>query len=336
MNPSFVRWVLVPAVVCAAAGAPCLAAREQAPAESPVELTLPGGKVSGTLLVPPGAGKVPVVLIIAGSGPTDRNGNSQMLGGRNDSLKMIADALAAEGIASLRYDKRGIGASVVTGLREIDMRFEVGVEDAVAWVGLLRKDARFSTVTVVGHSEGSLIGMLAVRQAKADAFVSIAGVAQGAAGILRDQLRPQIGSIPALWEGSDAVLSSLEAGKTVDPLPAAIAAVPGLASLFRPSVQPYVISWLKYVPTAEIAKLTVPVLILQGTTDIQVTVAEAKALAAAKPDAQLKIIDGMNHVLKAVPSDMTQQVASYSDPALPIVADVPKAIAALVKGVRQP
>lgn len=334
MPTQFLRWLLATVVVSAVAGLSLSAAQGQTPAESPVELAVPNGKVSGTLLVPAGGGRMPVVLIIAGSGPTDRDGNSAAMGGKNNCYKMLAEALGAEGIASLRYDKRGVAGSAVTGLQEADLRFEHFVEDAVAWIGYLRKDTRFATVSVAGHSEGSLIGMLAVRQAKADAYVSIAGIAKGAAGILRDQLRPQIGAMPELWDGTEAVLSSLEAGKTVDTLPPAIAAVPGFAGLFRPSVQPYLISWFKYVPSAEIAKLTVPTLIVQGTTDIQVTVAEAKALAAAKPDARLEIVDGMNHVLKAVPSDAVKQRASYGDPALPIAPEVPKAIAALVRGVR--
>jgi hypothetical protein len=317
-----------------AAWTPTASAQGSTPIESPAELTVPGGKVSGTILMPAGVAKAPVVLIIAGSGPTDRDGNSPAIGGKNNTYKMLAEALAADGIASLRYDKRGLAASVVTGLKEADLRFETFVEDAVAWIGYLKKDGRFSTVSVVGHSEGSLIGMLAVRLAKADAYVSIAGIAKGAAGILRDQLRPQIGTMAALWEGTELVLSSLEAGKAVDPLPAGIAAVPGLAQLFRPSVQPYMISWFKYVPSAEIAKLTVPTLILQGSTDIQVTVDEAKALAAAKPGARLEIVDGMNHIMKAVPSDRPTQLASYGDPTLPIAPDVPKAIAALVRSVR--
>ena len=305
------------------------------PADQAIDLVTPGVTLSGSLRLPPAAGKVPVALIIAGSGPTDRDGNSRLLPGKNNAYKLLADALAADGIASVRYDKRGIGASAVAGLKEADMRFETSVDDAAAWIAKLRSDPRFSTITVIGHSEGSLIGLIAARQAKADAFVSIAGVARSAGQVLRDQLRPQIGSMTALWQQNESILADLEAGKTIEPLPSPLSTIPGLASLYRASVQPYLISWFKYTPAAEIAKLPVPVLILQGTTDIQVNPDEARALKAAAPSAALLIIEGMNHVMKHVADPApAQQIASYSDPALPIVPEVPDAIVKFIRAVK--
>jgi pimeloyl-ACP methyl ester carboxylesterase len=308
-------------------------ATSAAATESSVELAIPSGKVVGTLLVPPGSGKKPVVLIIAGSGPTDRDGN-QSVAVKANSYKLLAEALAAESVASLRYDKRGVAGSTVTGLKEADLRFEDFVGDAVQWIKRLRSDPRFSTVTVAGHSEGSLIGMLAARQGNADAFVSISGVARPAAAVIRDQLQPQLQAMAPLWENSQSILASLESGKTVDPLPDNIAAIPGLMTLFRPSVQPYMISWFKYSGATEIAKLKIPVAIIQGTTDIQVGVPEAQALAAARADAKLVIIEGMNHVLKIAPADRLANVATYTNPSLPIVPDVPKTIVTLAKGLR--
>ena len=148
---------------------------------------------------------------------------------------MLADALAAEGVASLRYDKRGIGESRAAGPRESDLRFDRYVKDAAGWITQLRADTRFSRVIVAGHSEGSLIGMLAANKAHADAFVSIAGVAHRASDVLRDQLRPQIGSMPTLWEASESVLKALESGTMVDPLPPSLQR-PGLPPA---NVQPY-------------------------------------------------------------------------------------------------
>jgi pimeloyl-ACP methyl ester carboxylesterase len=101
-----------------------------------------------------------------------------MLPGNNNAYKLLAEALAAQGIASVRYDTRGIGDSITSGMKEADLRFEMYVDDAAAWIAKLRSDPRFGTITVIGHSEGSLIGMLAASQAKADAFVSIAGIAR--------------------------------------------------------------------------------------------------------------------------------------------------------------
>ena len=307
-----------------------------APASSSIQLATATGTLFGTLTVPEGTAKVPVALIIAGSGPTDRDGNSPLLAGKNNSYQQLADALAAAGVASLRYDKRGIAQSRAAGAAEADLRFDMYVDDAAGWVELLRKDARFSRVIVVGHSEGSLIGMLAAKKARADALVSIAGVAHRASEVMRDQLRPQIGAMAALWAGSESILASLEQGTPVPTLPPAIAAVPPLASLYRPSVQPYVISWFKYVPSQEIAGLTMPVLLVQGTTDIQVSVEEAKGLKAAKPDAELLVIEGMNHVMKLAPADRLQNVATYSNPDLPIVPDVPAAIVKLARRIATP
>lgn len=286
-----------------------------------VEVHIPTstGTLYGTQIIPKSDVPKPVVLIIAGSGPTDRNGNNP-LAGQNNSLKLLAEGLAGRGIASIRYDKRGIGESSAAGPEEVNLRFDTYVEDAALWIQQLQEDSRFSSVTVIGHSEGSLIGMLAIQKAGADAFVSIAGPAQNASQVLRDQLRPRLPD--ALWQQSEQILTALEQGNTVTSVP------PELNMLYRSSVQPYLISWFRYTPAQEITRLTVPVLIVQGTTDIQVPVSEAQALKMAQPDAELRIIEGMNHVLKAVPLDPEQQNASYSDPTLPIVPE-------LVEGISQ-
>ncbi len=300
----------------------------QAPVESPlpaeerVQLATPTGVVHGSLLLPASGGPVPVVLLIAGSGPTDRNGNSAVLAGANNSLQLLARQLAARGIASVRYDKRGVAESASSGPSEADLRFDTYVEDAAAWVRQLDADRRFSTVSVVGHSEGSLIGMLAARQAGADAFVSVAGIARRASETLRDQLRP---NLPAeLWQQNERILLRLEAGQRADSVP------PPLLSLYRPSVQPYVISWLRYTPTVEIARLSIPVLVVQGTTDIQVGMEDAEALRKAAPDAELVVVEGMNHVLKEVPADPMRQRASYVDPSLPVAPLLVERVAAFV------
>ena len=297
-----------------------------APAEEPASLKTLSGTIEGTLLVPEHRGRIPVVLLIAGSGPTDRNGNSAGLPGANNSLKMLAEGLAANGIASLRYDKRGIAASGPAGKSESELRFDMYVDDAAAWAAQLKNDARFSGVTIVGHSEGSLIGMVASRKSNANGFVSIAGIAHSADVTLREQLGKQLP--PELMKESDRVLDALKAGKTVSDPP------PALAAIYRPSVQPYMISWLRYDPSAEIAKLTIPVLIVQGTTDIQVTVADAKALAAAAKKPKLVLVDGMNHILKQVGGELKEQVGAYSDPSLAVVPQAIDAVVAYVKSRR--
>lgn len=267
--------------------------------------------IKSTLLLPTDTSKpMPVVLIIAGSGPTDRDGNTTVLPGKNNSLKMLAEGLAANGIASLRYDKRGVGESKAAATSESELRFDTYVDDAVAFCNQLKADKRFRRVVIAGHSEGSLIGMLAAKRCGASGFVSLSGTSRRAGDLLRGQLAGKLP--PELAEKSEAILKSLEAGKTVADPPQELGAI------YRASVQPYMISWMKYDPSKEIAALTMPVMIVQGSSDIQVPADDAKKLAAANPKAKLLIIDGMNHLLKQIGTDNEKQRASYTDPAFPL------------------
>jgi hypothetical protein len=288
-----------------------------------VTLQTPTGEVFGTLELPAARTPVPVALIIAGSGPTDRNGNTPALPGSNNSLKMLADGLAARGIASLRFDKRGIAASRAAMTSETDIRFSHFIDDAEAWVRQLRADKRFSTITIVGHSEGSLIGMVAAGEAGADAFVSLEGAGRKAQDILTEQVKPQF--TPELFAQTQRILAALSAGSIPDSVP------PVLAPLFRPSVIPYLISWFKYDPAVEIGRLSIPVLIVQGTTDIQTSMTDANALAAGNPSARFIQMEGMNHILKEVSGDRIAQIPKYGDPSLPVVPKLLDEIAAFIK-----
>ncbi len=286
--------------------------------EQPIELDTETGGIKGTLTTPAGASKTPVVVIISGSGPTDRDGNTPAPSGRNDSLKLLAAALESQGIASVRYDKRGVAGSVKAARQESDLRIEDYVQDASSWAVKLAADARFSGVVILGHSEGSLIGMLAAQSSPVRGFISIAGPAEKAAVILRRQLHGRLP--PDLDARNEALLSALEAGRTSGDVPSA------LMALYRPSVQPYLISWFKYSPAQELTKLTAPCLIVQGSTDIQVDVSAAQALHSARKECELKVIPGMNHVLKMVAADRGKQVASYGDPTLPLAPELTKAL----------
>lgn len=314
------RAAMAAAVLLLAAGS--AGAQASAAAESEVRVETATGELRGTLLLPPGPSPHPVALVIAGSGPTDRDGNSA-LGGRNESLRMLAEGLAARGVATVRYDKRGLGGSMAAGRPERELRLDTFVDDAAAWLRMLRADARFSTVSVVGHSEGSLLGARAAASAGADAFVSLAGPGNPLGTTLRTQLKAALP--PMLLPAADSILADLEAGRTRDTVP------PALFMVFRPSVQPYLISLLQTDPAAEVARLTVPVLVVQGTTDIQVAVTDAEALHRAQPASRLLVIEGMNHVLKAVPADRARQVASYSDPTLPVVPRLIEEVAAFIR-----
>jgi pimeloyl-ACP methyl ester carboxylesterase len=302
------------AIVIALLASSALAQQPSAPPPS-IDAIAPDTSIHSTLLLPKDTThSMPVVLLISGSGPTDRDGNSPLLPGKNNSLKMLAEGLAMNGIASLRYDKRGVGESARAVTSEADLRFETNIDDAAAFCEQLRADKRFSSVVIAGHSEGSLIGMVAAKKCNASGFISIAGAGRPAADILHIQLAGKLP--PELATQSDAILKDLEAGKTTEKPPAE------LFALYRPSVQPYMISWFRYDPAKSIAELSVPVLIIQGTTDIQVSVDDAKRLAAANPHAKLLIVEGMNHVLKSVSSDKTKQAASYGDPTLMLAPDL--------------
>jgi pimeloyl-ACP methyl ester carboxylesterase len=276
------------------------------------------GTIEGTLVLPASCdGRPrPVALIIAGSGPTDRNGNqAPMLNAQ--PYKLMAAALAANGVGSLRYDKGGIAASAKAApTAESAMRFEMGADDAALLVKELRADPRVGKITIIGHSEGSLVGMLAAERAPVDAFVSLAGAGRPIADILREQLAKGIKD-EALLGKANAIIASLASGKTVSDVPTE------LASLFRPSVQPYLISWMKYDPATELARLDVPsVLVAQGTTDIQVSMTDAQRLAAARRSAKLLVVQGMNHVLKAADMSNASQQDAYANPSLPIVPEL--------------
>lgn len=279
------------------------------------------GSIEGTLLLPEIKVNVPLVIMIAGSGPTDRNGNQSEL--ENNSLKMLAEGLAKNNIASLRYDKRGVGQSEDAGKDEMELRFDDLVNDASQWVDLMAKDKRFNSITIAGHSEGSLIGMLvAGKSKKVNAYVSIAGPGRPADEVIKEQLEIAPDGVKAKMF---PMIDRIKKGDTINDVPRIYYAI------LRPSVQPYMHSWFKYNPAREIKKLKIPVLIVQGTTDIQVKVKDAELLANAQPKAQKAIITNMNHVLKTVEStEREAQKPSYSDGSIPINEEVVRAISNFV------
>lgn len=291
--------------------------------EQNVVLKTATGEISGVLSKPETDEKVPVVLLISGSGATDKDGNQP--GMQTNSLKMLADKLSENGIASLRFDKRGIGASRAAFKQEADLRFENYVEDVSGWINLLSENKDFSQIIVAGHSEGSLIGMIASgKNDKVKKYISIAGLAIPADEILKEQLN----SLPQPTK--DLVFpmfDSLKKGQMIADVP------PSLNSILRPSIQPYLISWFKYNPQEEIKKLKIPTLILQGDKDIQVTVRNADLLKESAANAEKKIIPQMNHVLKNTDTtDKNIQIkTTYNDPTLPINADLVKEILAFIK-----
>jgi len=284
-------------------------------------LATASGTLHGTLALPSGSGPFPVTLIIPGSGPVDQEGNAPKAGLDTDCYRLLAEGLARHGIASLRYDKRGVGASSNALPRhdERALRVSTLIGDVVAWGKLLHRDKRFSTLIIIGHSEGSLIGMIAARKMHADGFVSIAGPGHPLATLLLKQLDPQLP--PDAYDDATSIISALERGHLVHKVP------PPLEPLLRPAVQPFLISLFRYNPVKELAKLTIPILIVQGERDLQISLANARALAGANSRARLILIPKMNHVLKDVGDSISDNLAAYHEPQMPISPELVRSIA---------
>lgn len=293
--------------------------------EEEITLNTPTGDIHGKLMLPENNTPCPLVIIIAGSGPTDMDGNSIGLGMTNNSLLYLAKELADNGIASVRYDKRGIGKSQAAGTSEEELRFEHYIDDATAWAEMFGNDSRFSTIAIAGHSEGSLIGMIAAQKSKAvKAYISIAGTGRPAYEVIEEQLKRNPEQIQ---REAAAINKELCEGRIVENIPNY------LASLYRKSVQPYLISWFRYNPAKEISKLKIPVLIVQGDMDIQVGVKEAETLLAARMFSSYHIIKDMNHVLKHCASnEMVMQLETYKDPKLPIKKELVEHIVRFLSG----
>ncbi len=278
--------------------------------------TLDGITLYGTLTMPKDRKEHPVALIIAGSGPTDRNGNQPNM--KSNIYKILADSLGKHGIAVVRYDKRGVGQSKVPDMDENKMRFGTYVDDAAAWIRWIKNQHHFTKIAVIGHSEGSLIGMLAIQKEPADMYISLEGAGRPIDQILIEQLQTQPEKV---LKASLPIIDSLKRGYRVHDVPKY------LYALFRPSVQPYLMEWMSYDPAKEIAKLTVPILIIQGTTDLQVPVVDAKILHKANPNSKLVIIDGMNHMLRKAPDNRLKNLRTYSKPDMPIMQEAVDTIA---------
>lgn len=285
--------------------------------EEQATLSVENGNLGGIIMLPEGKKKkkFPVVMIIQGSGPTDKDGNSAALGGKNNSLKMLAEALAEQGIASLRFDKRGMGLSQSAGKQEQNLIFEDFITDAISWYDYLAKQKRFTSIGVAGHSQGALIGIRVAQERPVAAYVSIAGASLSIGETIMGQLKANPANPPAIIEEAKNIMDELKKGNKVATIPQYF------ASLFRPSIQPFMSSWLNYDPQEEIKKVNVPTMIVNGTTDIQVTMDDANRLKEAKSDARMIIIDGMNHVLKNAPKERGANIATYSNPDLPLNPD---------------
>jgi pimeloyl-ACP methyl ester carboxylesterase len=278
--------------------------------------------LNGSLYTPIKAPKkANLVILIAGSGPTNRDGNQ--IGLTNNSLKLLAEALASNGIAVYSYDKR-IFAQMASGkLDEASLTFDDFIEDAIDVIDYFKNQKKYHSITIAGHSEGALIGLVAAN-GNANAYISIAGAGRPIDEVLLEQIGKQA---PFLKEEVEKNLATLKSGNTFE------LKNQMLASLFRASVQPYMISWIKYHPQNELKKLQIPTLLINGNKDIQVSVQDAQLLQQAKPDAQLRIIPNMNHVFKEIKGDDVENKASYTNPELPICNELTSIITTFIRSL---
>lgn len=271
--------------------------------------------LKGALYLPENTKKPNLVIIIAGSGPTDRDGNQPGL--TNNSLKYLAEGIAKQNIAAFSYDKRFL-TEMKAGITpdETKLSFDNFINDAIAVFNYFKNTGNYNKIAFAGHSEGSLIGMVATEKVNADGFISIAGTGNSIDFVLQEQIAQQA---PFLLEETKTILASLKKGETTE------IKNPNLQSIFRKSVQPYMISWIKYNPSEEIKKINKPVLIVNGTKDIQIKVSEAELLKQAKPEAKLVLINDMSHVFKDVNNG-----DGYKDPSIPIMPQLVTEITSFV------
>jgi len=262
--------------------------------------------------------KETVVLLIAGSGPTNRNGNTLGTAGSN-SFKHLAESLSQNNYSVFTYDKRVVYS--IKNQQEIpSFDFQHGIDDAQTIIQYLKNTLGYKNIIVAGHSEGSLVGMSASKKDVA-AFISLAGAGNSIDVILKEQLNKQA---PMLNNDTNKILTQLKEGKIVKEIN------PMLQSLFGEQNQPFLIDWISRNPQTEIAKLNIPILIINGIKDLQVGQKEAELLHKANPKSSMVIIEKMNHVFKEVENDQ-QNMDSYNKPELPIHKDLVPTIVSFIK-----
>ena len=278
--------------------------------------------VEGTLLSPNSKTNT-LAIIIPGSGPTDRDGNQNFA--KNNSLKFLAQDLSNNGIATFRYDKRAL-TMLKRGANEKkikQVRFDDFVSDAQKVVSYFSIRKRYDKIYIIGYDQGSLVGMLAATE-NVHGLISIAGQAKAIDQIILEQ----IGMMGAndLVESAKKTFEIMKTGKVDKNFN------PGLANIFNLDVQPFIMNWISYSPTEELAKLNIPTLIINGTNDIQVSTTEAELLKKASNNAKLVLIENMNHVFKIVASkDSQENTKTYNMPLLKNTPELAEKIISFIK-----
>jgi hypothetical protein len=273
---------------------------------------------------PADVASAPIALLIPGSGPTDRDGNNP-LGVRAATLRLLAQELASRGVATVRIDKRGMFGSASALADANAVTIADYANDVRAWAAELR--ARFAPpcLWLIGHSEGGLVALEAAQRGGVCGVVLLAAPGRPLGEVLRSQLRDNPANAPILSDAL-AAIGELEVGRRMN----VSGFHPALQRLLAPPVQGYLIDAMSRDPVRLIGSLAVPALIIQGARDLQVSVADAERLKAAKPDADLVILPDANHVLKTAPADRAGNIATYANANLPLAHGLADRIAAAI------
>jgi pimeloyl-ACP methyl ester carboxylesterase len=300
-----------------------LAAAPSPAADAPVQIGQGAAALHGSLLRPGDVKVHAAVLMIGGSGPEDRDGNDLKDGQKSQALKLLALALADRGVVSLRYDKRGVGESAAAGDPQ-----SIGqlAEDAADWARLLRREPGVRCVVLLGHSEGALVATLAAPKAKLCGLVLVSGQGRNLGDLIEAQ-SALVKRSPELMAQIHDAIAALRSGRPVPQVPK------GYDSLFGPQAEAFTRSEISIEPAAELARVKVPVLVVQGDNDLQVSVDDARRLADAagvKP----VIVPGMNHVLKLAPKQMVGNFLTYTRADLPLAPGVAETIGDFVAARR--
>ncbi|MDG2534651.1 alpha/beta fold hydrolase [Sphingomonas sp. HITSZ_GF] len=295
-----------------------------------VEITVPGpeGNLAGTLIDPDP--KAPLLLIVPGSGPTDRDGNNRY-GVAGGPYRQLAEALAKRGVATLRIDKRGMFGSKAAVADPTRVTITDYAADTRAWIDAARQRTGRACVWLGGHSEGGLVELVAAQNPQGVCGVVLIGAAgRPLATIMREQFRGNPGNAPFL-DSALGMIDAFEAGKHVDPA----TLVPPLPQLFPERVQDFLIDEFRYDPPKLAAALKVPLLVVQGDRDVQINPGDAQALAGANPAAKRAIIPDMTHVLRiAAGEGFAASTATYGNAALPVAPALVDAVAGFVTAKR--
>ena len=291
------------------------------------------GKISATLVEPEG-GSDTAVIIIAGSGATDRDGNSLSAGLRTYCYAMLSDAMVARGVAVLRYDKRGVGQSAIPAADVPNLVFEDYIDDAEEVVRCLR-DRGFKRVVLAGHSEGGLIALVAAKRGNVviDGVVLLCATGYPIDSILLTQLGNQL--IPKhiyLMYKADGIIKRLKSGErvTAEEIPQE------LLGLFHPVVQPFLISEMQYDPAEIIAECQMPILIVSAGRDVQISLANGEALAKAQPNAEHCTFEKMCHVLKDASNNdrIDQMLSVYSSANTPLTEGLATTVVEFINNIK--